>query len=183
MGQYFKVVNLTKKEYFSADVFNEGIKQSNILRGIHGYALGKLLTIGLIEKNPKWQSGNNFGVWAGDRIVIVGDETPDELLKVMPLIKQAEIIPPVDLIEHEFDNINGKMICWLVNDEDFARWTLESLNNDESYIGVLGYVAYKYHDIAEDLICFLKSNFDKNWEKRFKQVCEDKANTFVKPNV
>jgi hypothetical protein len=187
MGQYFKIVNLTKRQYFSASIFDEGIKKSSILRGIHGYAFGKLLTIGLSEENPKWRKGNSNGIWAGcwagDRIAIVGDETHGEFLGVEPHNQQTTPIILDDIIVLEFENIGGKMLCWLVNDKEFAQWLLTQLQKDSSYIGKVGYIAYKFNHQSEELKAFLEGHFTKSWEKKCKQIWEDKSTTFIEPDV
>lgn len=187
MGQYFKIVNLTKRDYFSASIFDEGIKRSSILRGIHAYAFGKLLTIGLPEENLKWRKGNGSGIWAGcwagDRIAIVGDETHGEFLGVEPLHPEIKPIILDDIIVLEFENIGGKLICWLTTDDDFAEWLLDRLQQNEPYMGDIGYIAHKFRHLSEDLIAFLDKHFPDSWQKRCKQIWEDRGNTFIKPDV
>lgn len=185
MGQYFKVANLTKRQYFSAGIFDEGVKKPGILRGIHAYALGKLLTIDSSEENPKWRKGSRNGIWsgswAGDRIAVVGDQTHGSFLDVEPLNPRTQPVILNDIVELEFENIGGKMICWLVNDEDFAEWLLDRLRQNERYIGNIGYIACQYRHLSEELIAFLDKYFTKSWEKQCKQVWEDRGNTFIEP--
>jgi hypothetical protein len=91
MGQYFQIHNLSKKQYFNASVFKENNKQSGILRGMHAFALGRLLTAGLAEGNPLWRPGNETGVyagaWAGDRIAITGDYGQTDFFGVEPIYR------------------------------------------------------------------------------------------------
>jgi hypothetical protein len=187
MGQYFKIVNLTKREYFSASIFDEGVKRSSILRGIHAYAFGKLLTIGLSEESSKWRKGNGSGIgagcWAGDRIAIVGDETHGDFLGVEPLHPEIKPIILDDIIVLEFENIGGKLMCWLTTDDDFAEWLLNQLQQNEQYMGDIGYIAYKFRHLSEELIAFLDKHFPNSWEKRCKQIWEDRGNTFIEPDV
>jgi hypothetical protein len=176
MGYYYKIANLTKQQCFNAIIFNEGIRRGGIMRGIHAYALGKLLTLGgsLQEKNAndfsdnhsKWREDNPIGIWdrcwAGDQIAIVGED--DELAL-------------------GFENIGGKMICWLVNDAYFAEWLLEQLRQRERYLANIGYIAYKYRHLSEELITFLDQHFPKSWEKIGKRIWEDPGNTFIEPDL
>jgi hypothetical protein len=187
MGQYFKIVNLSKKQYFSASIFDEGIKESSILRGIHAYAFGKLLTTGLAGEKSKWRTGNNTGIWAGcwagDRIAIVGDETQGEFLEAEPLELETKPVISDDVVVLEFENIGGKLLCWLVNDNDFADWLLDRLHQKERYIADVGYIAYTYRDLSGELIAFLDKHFANKWEIKCKKIWEDGGNTFVEPDI
>ncbi|HLM53131.1 MAG TPA: hypothetical protein VK325_06000 [Pseudoxanthomonas sp.] len=192
MGEYYKIVNLNKRQYLSADIFMEGIKGRGIMRGIHAYAFGKLLTYGgLPENNSKWRKDNPTGVWAGcwagDRIAIVGDETedPGEFLGVKLFDSATNPLALDEILRLEFENIGGKLICWLVNDADVAERLLERLRQSEHYFGVVGYIAHKYRygDVSKDLIKFLDQHFSKTWEKKYKRILEDRGNTFIEPDV
>lgn len=189
MGQYFKIINLDKRQYFSPSIFDEGIKKTSILQGMHAYALGKLITYGgeLSEENKKWRKGNEqgiwFGAWAGDKIAIVGDYAKSNLLGIEPTNPENKAINLYELAELEFENIGGKLILWLINDEKFADWLSDRLKTNEQYIGKIGYIAYKFPDINEELKIFLENNYGKAWEKKSKEVWEDRGNTFVEPDI
>jgi hypothetical protein len=68
MGQYFKMVNLDKKEYLHPHKFGEGMKLFEFGCGGSGLMAGLNLLL---------SSGNGDesleGRWAGDRIVCIGD--------------------------------------------------------------------------------------------------------------
>jgi hypothetical protein len=93
----------------------------------------------MAEENAKWRKNNSSGIWAGswagDRIAVVGDQTYNDFLGVEALKADTNPIILDDIIELEFENISGKLICWLVNDEAFAEWLLKELNEDRNYIG------------------------------------------------
>ena len=87
MGQYFKIVNLTKKEYFSPSILGDGIKFGTLGHGISNVALARLLcSPGMMESTAfhrrfgeKGKDDLYVGHWAGDQIIIPGDyERPDE---------------------------------------------------------------------------------------------------------
>jgi hypothetical protein len=187
MGQYFKIVNLTKRQYFSASVFNEGIKRYAIMRGLHAYVLGQLLALGLPEGNSKWEKGNQSGVWreswAGDRIAIVGDETKGDFLGVEPTNSNFKPLILDDIVKEEFENISGKLICWLIEDEVIQKGILANLVIDERYIADLGYIVYKFHNISQELKIFLETHFSKNWEKLCKKIWEDEKTSYIPPSV
>lgn len=66
MGQYYVIVNLSKREYIDPSAFNESVK----LRGFgHGsktmFALAALLRL--------TNTSRPVGRWARDKIVIIGD--------------------------------------------------------------------------------------------------------------
>jgi hypothetical protein len=80
MGQYFLLVNKTKKQYLYGNTFGDGIKGHEILwNGTMLKALGFLLM--------KSDSGDDYdlfqnpmcGYWAGDEIVIIGDYDSSKL--------------------------------------------------------------------------------------------------------
>jgi hypothetical protein len=189
MAQYFIIVNLTKKQYFSASVFNEGVKRSGILRGIHAYALGKLLTYGAEsqEENPKWRKGNEhnlwIGAWAGDRIVIAGDHGYTHLFGLYPSNPEHKPVSIYDLAVTEFENVGGKLIHWLINDEDFAEWLLAETQADEHYLADIGYIVYRFPGINTELLAFLEQHFGRSWEKKCKEIWEGKVSTYIEPDV
>lgn len=79
MGQYFKVVNLDKRELLHPHKFNEGLKlmefahEGRTLRG-----LAVLLSNGNGGNGGDIHSSDSLvGSWAGDRIVVAGDYGDD----------------------------------------------------------------------------------------------------------
>ncbi len=180
---------MTKRQQFSAGVFNEGVKRSDILRGIHAYALGKLLTYSVEsrEDNPKWREGNEhnlwIGAWAGDRIVIAGDHGRTHLFGLTPSNPERELVSIYDLALIEFENVGGKLIHWLVNDEAFAEWLLEAVQIDQSYLADIGYIVYRFPEINTELLAFLEQHFGKSWEKKCKEIWEGGRGTYIEPDV
>lgn len=89
MGQYWKPVNLDKKEYLHAHKFDEGLKLLEQAYSSGGVttALCLLLARGLNDGprgggDPR-SGGSMLGRWAGDRIVFVGDYCDPELYKAL----------------------------------------------------------------------------------------------------
>jgi len=77
MGQYFKVINKTKKEFINPHTFGNGLKLWEIVASGKGVmqGLGLLLAEGHIEYNKKYEPipSTIIGRWQGDSIAIVGD--------------------------------------------------------------------------------------------------------------
>lgn len=77
MGQYFKVINKTKKEFINPHTFGNGLKLWEIVASGSGVlqGLGLLLAEGHIEYNKKYEPipSTIIGRWQGDSIAIVGD--------------------------------------------------------------------------------------------------------------
>ena len=83
MGQYFFIVNLTKKEWLHPHAFNEGLKLMEFGCSANGTLTGLTL---LLRKSDEGGGGDfhgedngYLGHWAGDEIVIVGDYDSSDL--------------------------------------------------------------------------------------------------------
>lgn len=79
MGQYFKIVNKTKKEVLEPHIFDSGFNHSEVLanssRGSVLQALGLLISTCDRDKTRNSLKGR----WAGDEIIMVGDYHESEL--------------------------------------------------------------------------------------------------------
>ena len=76
MGQYYKIVNIKKKQYISPYIFGDGSKLMEFSMSANGVLAG--LAILLADGNGRGggdlHSENDIiGSWAGDNIVIAGD--------------------------------------------------------------------------------------------------------------
>ena len=121
MGQYFKVVNLTKKEYFSPSQFGDGIKFSSLGYGIHNVVLARLLCSPGDMDYPVYHEkfGNSdtdeihLGYWSGDQIVIPGDsEKTDE--------NDDNLYYRVN-DDSEYEDIGPKLFSWLCRDQEILE--------------------------------------------------------------
>jgi len=80
MGQYYKIVNIKKKQYISPYTFGDGSKLMEFSMSANGVLAG--LAILLADGNGKGGgdlNSNNpiVGSWSGDNIVIAGDYADD----------------------------------------------------------------------------------------------------------
>lgn len=94
MGQYYYVVNMSKKEYLHPHKFGDGLKARELSTGYNTMrALAMLLT-----KSDEGGGGdftsdkdNIIGSWAGDKIWIVGDYDSSKLYSLCQTPKYKEI--------------------------------------------------------------------------------------------
>jgi hypothetical protein len=112
MGQYYKAVNLDKKEFVKPHDCGEGAKLMEF--GLSGMGLMSCLAILLADGNNRGggdlRSDNPLiGSWAGDRVVITGDYADDG--KFVP---EGTVITDHDGDEHDAEHIN---LYTLANEE------------------------------------------------------------------
>ena len=87
MGQYWKPVNLTKREFINPHRLASGLKLWEILANDH---VGKALVV-LTAAMPEPRGGGDLqenptiGRWAGDQIAIIGDYAEDSDLASSPV--------------------------------------------------------------------------------------------------
>jgi hypothetical protein len=136
MGQYFKVVNVKKREYINPHMFNDGMKLMEFGMSAGGTltALAVLLADGNGRGGGDLNSSNEIvGSWAGDPIVIAGDYADDG--KFLPADKQ-------DTTLYSVVDVEGKDISHLVLDalmedpwfrEDFIKNWGHNNNNSNYY--------------------------------------------------
>ena len=120
MGQYFKIVNLDKKQYLHPHEFGDGLK----LTEFSFSGCGTMSGLAILLADGNGQGGGDLdsanpiiGSWAGDRIVVAGD--------------YAENGKFVDgTIEDELKNIYS-----LASDnwEDISKKVIEALMGDSYY--------------------------------------------------
>jgi hypothetical protein len=80
MGQYYKAVNLDKKQFVRPHACNNGAKLMEF--GLSGMGMMSCLAILLADGNGRgggdlYSENPIIGSWAGDRIVITGDYADD----------------------------------------------------------------------------------------------------------
>ena len=135
MGQYYKIVNIKKKQYISPHIFGDGSKLMEFSMSANGVLAG--LAILLADGNGRGggdlHSENDIvGSWAGDNIVVAGDyadagkfvKEPDQTL--------------YELAGSEGEDISIKVLDALCDDRYFfeefrkggAGWTSNSEVDD-----------------------------------------------------
>jgi hypothetical protein len=146
MGQYFKIVNVKKREYINPHMFNDGMKLMEFGMSAGGTltALAVLLADGNGRGGGDLHSANTIiGSWAGDPIVIAGDYGDEG--KFLPADKQDTTLYTV--AEEEGTDISAKVLDALMEDrwfrEDFIKnWSHN--NNNSNYYGEQNKVVEKW---------------------------------------
>lgn len=115
MGQYFKIVNLSKKQYIHIGDLGENAKFSGLGYGLHSIALTRLLCVGGdgSERHDRIYGNKGedefyLGAWAGDQIQLAGDyaepfEEEGTELNLYNWVKQ----------DSTYEDIADKLIHWL----------------------------------------------------------------------
>ena len=116
MGQYYKIVNIKKKQYISPHTFGDGSKLMEFSMSANGVLAG--LAILLADGNGRGggdlHSENDIvGSWAGDNIVIAGDYADD-----------GKFVKDADKNLYHIASIEG---------EDISIKVLEALFDDSYY--------------------------------------------------
>ena len=116
MGQYYKIVNIKKKQYISPHTFGDGSKLMEFSMSANGVLAG--LAILLADGNGRGggdlHSENDIvGSWSGDNIVIAGDYADD-----------GKFVKDADKNLYHIASIEG---------EDISIKVLEALFDDSYY--------------------------------------------------
>ena len=107
MGQYYKIVNVKKRQYLNPHMFNDGMKLMEFGMSASGTltALAVLLADGNGRGGGDLNSDNPIiGSWAGDPIVVAGDYADQG--KFLPADKSEETLYSV--CEDEGEDISAK---------------------------------------------------------------------------
>jgi hypothetical protein len=134
MGQYYKIVNVKKREYINPHMFNDGLKLMEFGMSARGTltALAVLLADGNGRGGGDLHSANTIiGSWAGDPIVIAGDYADEG--KFLPADKSD--ITLYDIATDEGKDISHLVLDALMEDrwfrEDFIKdWGHADIHND-----------------------------------------------------
>ena len=132
MGQYYKIVNIKKKQYISPYIFGDGSKLMEFSMSANGVLAG--LSILLADGNGRGGGDLNssnpiVGSWAGDNIVVAGDYADD-----------GKFVKEVDknlysVALNEGEDISVKVLDALCDDQyffsEFRKNRLNWIGSDE----------------------------------------------------
>lgn len=124
MGQYYKIVNIKKKQYISPDTFGDGSKLMEFSMSANGVLAG--LSILLADGNGRGGGDLNsdnpiVGSWAGDNIVIAGDYADEG-----KFVKEAD--RNLYNVANEGEDISLKVLDGLCDD----KWFFEEFRKNAS---------------------------------------------------
>jgi hypothetical protein len=146
MGQYYKIVNVKKREYLNPHMFGEGLKlmEFGMSAGGSMTALAVLLSNGCGRGGGDLHSDNPIvGSWAGDPIVVAGDYGDEG--KFLPADKQDTTLYSV--AEEEGTDISAKVLDALMEDRWFAEDFIKNWRHDnpnDTYYGEVNKVVNKW---------------------------------------
>ena len=160
MGQYYKIVNIKKKQYISPYIFGDGSKLMEFSMSANGVLAG--LAILLADGNGRGggdlHSTNPIvGSWAGDNIVITGDYADD-----------GKFVKDVDKNLYSVANIEG---------EDVSLKVLEALFDDGWFFEEFRKNAPMLDEVKDLIQRKLKENGLSD-TKKFKMVSSKDPNVF-----
>lgn len=132
MGQYYKIVNVKKKQYITPHTFGDGAKLMEFSMSANGVLAG--LAILLADGNGRGGGDLNseneiVGSWAGDNIVVAGDyaddgkfvKIPDQNLYHVAVSEGEDIsIKVLDALfddRYFFEEFRKHRAGWISNDE------------------------------------------------------------------
>jgi len=135
MGQYYKIVNIKKKQYITPHTFGDGAKLMEFSMSANGVLAG--LAILLADGNGRGggdlHSENDIvGSWAGDNIVVAGDYADDG-----KFVKEADR-NLYNVASNEGEDISVKVLDALFDDKYFfsefrknrAEWSTNDAIDD-----------------------------------------------------
>ena len=174
MGQYYKIVNIKKKQYITPHTFGDGAKLMEFSMSASGVLAG--LAILLADGNGRGggdlNSDNDIvGSWAGDNIVIAGDYADTG-----KFVKEAEE-NLYSVATNEGEDISVKVLEALFDDKYFfsefrknrAGWT--SNNEVDTLIeqklkdkGLSETKVYKITSAKDPNVQYNVTNDNDNWE-------------------
>ena len=132
MGQYYKIVNVKKKQYITPHTFGDGAKLMEFSMSANGVLAG--LAILLADGNGRGGGDLNseneiVGSWAGDNIVIAGDYA--DMGKFVKIPEQNLY----EVCQAEGEDISLKVLDALCDDryffEEFRKHRAQWTSNDE----------------------------------------------------
>ena len=137
MGQYYKIVNIKKKQYITPHTFGDGAKLMEFSMSASGVLAG--LAILLADGNGRGggdlHSENDIiGSWAGDNIVVAGDYADEG-----KFVKEAD---------RNLYNVAGN------EGEDISLKVLEALFDDKYFFSEFrkNRAGWSTNDVIDDLI-------------------------------
>jgi hypothetical protein len=136
MGQYFRIVNLSKKHFIDIDSLGENNKFDFLGQGLNGIVLARLLCSpgNDLMYGDKEKDDIYIGLWAGDSIVIAGDYDMVEYDSENGKVNLYDKV----ILDHEYTDITTKVIAWLMMDDfTFEMLRSRAVHDKELYSKII----------------------------------------------
>jgi len=158
MGQYYKIVNLDKKEFLNTYTFNDGAKLLELGCSSEGTltALAILLADGNGRGGGDLHSENPIiGSWAGDRIVVAGDYADEQKFLSIDQIAKYKMLK-----DGEDPNLYNYAVEHF---KDISEAALIAMLDDQFIYDV--YEKADLYDKAKEIFAAVKKKRDRDQEK------------------
>lgn len=172
MGQYFKVVNTSKKQYYSIEGLGDNPKLDGIGIGLNGIVLSRLLLSPGKEFKSRISSKNSVsemltGFWIGDKVIVAGDYDEPDTNNVMTSSEKFSGYNLYSLVSEtsEYEDITDKILIWLI-ELGFESELVKSASSNMSLLKKLSeFVFIKRSEVMKTA---LENEFGKDWYKKLK---------------
>lgn len=172
MGSYFKIVNVTKRQYLDPSDFGEPIKWRSVLRGEHCIQAFKYL---ISDSHAQKGSSNRWdisGTWAGDRIVLTGDDSsPPDPVGLTTSTANDPTRNLNQMATEEFQNVSSLAIAMLA-EHGFEQSLLDHAEDDKSLFLTIADFVMQTSDSR--LKSAFEHRFKANWRKRYNEIVADR---------
>ena len=175
MGQYFMIVNESKKQFIEISDLGENNKFGYVGQGLNGIALGRLLT----SSGADWQDdfyaefGHpekdflHMGAWAGDKIVIAGDYDLADTNGIKTSTPDTPNFNLYSKAEDEYEDITDRVIGWLANNIQTSEMLAERAKRDSDLLKKLSDLVFVNQN--QQMKESLENIIGKDWTKLLKK--------------
>ena len=168
MGSYFKIVNVTKRQYLDPSDFGEPIKWSSALRGENCVQAFKYLISDLHAVRESSKPWDISGSWAGDSIVLTGDDSsPPDPIGITTSTADEPSRNLNQMAAEEFQNISNLAIAMLV-EHGHEDQILDHAENDECLFLTIADFVMQTSDSR--LKAAFENRLKSNWRKRYNEI-------------
>lgn len=175
MGEYFKIVNPTKKQFLDANQFDEGIKASSVLYGYHAIATALLVcNLGQVRfesGKPRHDYGSLSGSWCGDSIFVAGEYAKADEYGVITSTQENPDRNLYWMAREEFEDVSYKTIAMLCEGRDgFAEEIVRKVNEPSHYSLIVHLGNVVFQERCKPLEVALEKIIGFDWTKKYKKL-------------
>lgn len=176
MGTTYFAANCSKRQYFDPDHVggSENTKQSGILWGLSGHALGLLLM-------PDYPLDFHLESWLGDALVLVGDEgEPNTISRLEPFQTESNQ-SAYEIVTQRFDDITLNLIALLCKRQILMEHFLNEADQHKRVFVNLAHIII--HLQGSQLEREFISRFGDDWRRRYKEAIDSEPWHYPMPMI
>jgi len=161
MSASYFAINVTKRQYFDPfDIDEHGSNRRDVLNGISGLALAKLLI-------PSERLEFHLEPWIGDTLVLASDyEQHENLICLSPFEESDQFLD--DIFVEKFQNITLNLIAHLCKNHDLLEYFLNHAT--EYYRGFVNLVHIVTHLHAPAIESGIVDRFGPDWRSQYNET-------------